>query len=152
MICKYCTILYKGFEHLWILVSEVVLEPMPWTYSETTVCLSVCPFIYLFFSLLDFKVIAYIGTFPLKYCSMHIIRVQYLVFAFNVKFTCSEMHKYLLCICWVWQMHIYPYIIQTSIKIRTLSSFQKVPSSPFPTVLYLLSGKYCSDNFLTTAG
>ena len=33
----YYAILYKGLEHLWILVSVEVLEPVPWGYWEKTV-------------------------------------------------------------------------------------------------------------------
>ena len=38
-ICKYCTILYKGLEHPWILVSVGNVEPMPSGYWEMTTTL-----------------------------------------------------------------------------------------------------------------
>ena len=35
VICKYDAILYKGLEHPWLLVSQGVLEPIPFRYLRT---------------------------------------------------------------------------------------------------------------------
>lgn len=37
LVCKYYAILFKGFEHLWSLLSVGALELIPHGYQETTI-------------------------------------------------------------------------------------------------------------------